>query len=157
MKLLTPNLAAQLHRRMRAYVNTVGVTVYNRYVSSGVEAYQRTQITADLWQNRKAANVIASGGDIAANSASIFISLPRDASDNYKDPKAWQALVSKTGKWTLQEGDFIVRGSVTDEITTNFTISSLIAKYDDVLKIASVDTLDDGQSTSPHYWKVGGK
>jgi hypothetical protein len=154
-KLLTPNLAAQIHRQMRDYVNTVGATIYNRYTSSGAEAWQRTQITVDAWMNKKAANVIASGGNMQSDSAVIYISLPRDASDIYLEPLAWQA--NKTGKWTLQDGDYIVKGSVTDTIGPSFTLAQLKAKYDNVLRISSVDTLDDGQASSPHYWKVSAK
>ena len=83
---------------------------------------------------------------------------------NYVKPKAWLALVSKTGKWTLAEGDMIVKGTVTDEIhpavvsppSAAFTVSNLKAKYDDVLAITSVDTFDMG-SMALRHWEVGAK
>lgn len=149
--------------------NNAHCTVYNKYVDSATrtEKYQRTQICGVLWEDRKAANVIASGGNMAANQANIYIPYARGAA--YKDPAAWQALVTKTGYWTLQDGDFIVRGLVSDEIheaipgsagppvvpaVPAFTISDLKAKYASVLSIKSVDTMDMGSSGMSH-WQIG--
>lgn len=125
------------------------VTVYNKI--AGTEIYQRTQIRDITWENRKAANVIQSGL-LAADQAVIYIPFALGA--NYRSPKAWQALGTKTGFWTLQVGDYVVKGLVEDEITGGFTISSLKAKYDDVLQIKSVDTMDSGSVVMRH-WQVG--
>ncbi len=149
-------------------VNT-GITIYNKYIVNSKEAYQRTQVTDIEWQSRKGSNVIATGGNIAADAAKIVIPVVRGT--NYLAPKAWQALVSKTGKWTLQIGDFIVKGLITDEIhdlipeitgppvipaIPAFTITNLKAKYDDVLSISSVD-LKDGGSQLLERWEVAAK
>ena len=75
---------------------------------------------------------------------------------DYLKPKAWQALVTKTGNWTLQEGDVIVRGEVTDNITTEYKLSDLRAEYDDVVVISSVDAMDQG-SPNVQHWEVGCK
>ena len=138
------------------------ITIYNKYISSGADKYQLTVIPLVEWENRKAANTLATGGNINADSATIFIPFARDA--NYVKPKAWQALSSKTGKWTLQKGDFIVKGVVSDTIhdavvspaSAAFNISDLKKKYDDVLEISSVDTMDFG-SLSLQHWKVSAK
>lgn len=134
--------------------NNADLTIYNKYVDSATrtEKYQRTQIRGVLWENRKAANVLASGGNIAANQAHIYIPFQRGA--NFMESGAWQALVTKTGYWTLQDGDFIVRGLVSDSITTSFTISDLKAKYQDVLSIRSIDTMDMGSAGMSH-WQIG--
>lgn len=127
-----------------------GCTIYNKYVVSGAEHYQRTQLSAVAWQNRKQANVLRSGL-LAADSATIYIPLALGV--NYLKPIAWQA--AKTGKWTLQVGDVMVKGLVTDEITGGFTMTSLKALHDDVITIKSVDTMDMG-SPSLQHWQVGG-
>jgi len=127
-------------------------TIFNKYIVSSVEKYQRTVIADVAWENRKQANILATGGNIAANSARIFIPFARGT--NYLKPKAWQALTTKTGKFTFQEGDFIVKGAVTDEIGTGFTMTNLKAKYDDVLQVTSVDTMDMG-SLHLQHWNVG--
>ena len=139
-------------------LTNTGITLYNKYISSGKELYQRTQISAVKWENRKAANVIKSGL-LEADSVTIFISLAVGA--KYLKPVAWQA--AKSGKWTLQIGDYVVKGLVSDEIVeavsgppavAAFTMSMLKSKYDDVVQITSVDTMDIG-SASMRHWQVG--
>ena len=136
------------------------LTLYNKI--AGTETYQRTVIVAVEWENRKAVNGMKSDA-LASNSARVFI--PRSVGANYLKPKAWQALTTKTGKWTLQEGDVIVKGAVTDEIheavvgppaVAAFRMSDLKAKHDDVLTITSVDTYDMGSPVLQH-WEVGAK
>lgn len=149
------------------------LTIYNKYTdpTSRSEKYQRTQIISPtgfsvLWENRKAANTLVTGGNIATDQASIYI--PFLQGENFLPSTEWQALVTKTGKWTLQTGDFVVKGLVTDEIqdtvtdpetheiTPAFTISLLKEKYQDVLSITSVDTMDQG-SLSMKHWQLGAK
>lgn len=129
-------------------------TIYNKYIVSGDEAYQRTQVEDVEWDNRKGANVLATGGNIKADSAKIVI--PTSRGINYLVPSVWRALNPKTGKWTLQIGDIIVKGLVTDEIGSEFTITDLKNKYDDVLQISSVD-LKDGGSQFLERWEIAAK
>lgn len=144
-------------------------TIYNKYIVDGDEAYQRTQIVDIEWDSRKGANVLATGGNIAADAAKIVIPVSRGA--NYLAPSAWQALTTKTGKWTIQVGDYIVKGLIADEIhglipevtgpplvpeVPAFTITDLKNKYDDVLRISSVD-LKDGGSQFLNRWEVAAK
>ncbi len=139
---------------MRGSVKTnTACTLYNKYVNAATrsEVWQRTALAAVAWENRKAANV-ARAGNLEADEAAIYI--PFALGSDYLAPRAWQALATKTGKWTLQVGDVIVKGAVTDTITSSFTISDLKAKYDDVLVIRSVDAMDQG-SASMHHWQVG--
>ena len=134
--------------------NNADITIYNRYIdaTTRAEKWQRTTVHGVLWENRKAVNVIASGGNISANQANIYI--PHARGTAYKDPAAWQALVTKTGYWTLQDGDAVVRGLVSDTISTSFTITDLKAKYSDTLTIRSVDTMDMGSAGMSH-WQIG--
>lgn len=141
--------------------NNTDITIYNKYVDAGAEKWQRTVITNVQWENRKAINA-NKVGMIDANTATIYIPFARGA--NFVKPKAWLALVSKTGYWTLKPDDIIVKGSVADEIhaaivsppSAAFTITNLIAKYDDVVKITIVDTMDMGSAAMQH-WEVGCK
>jgi hypothetical protein len=151
-ELVTTRLAAQIERMTGEYSGEVDITIYNAYKSAGSLVYQRTQIIADMWSNRKAVNIIQSGGNIEADAATVIISSQRVDNENYVNATAWVALASKTGKWTLQNGDFVVRGHVTDEITGAFTATSLKAKYEEVLKITSVDIRNLGDVK---HWKVG--
>lgn len=130
------------------------ITIYNKYIdaSTRTEKYQRTEILQVAWENRKGSNILASGGNIAVDQATIFI--PSMGRENYLAGKEWKALTSKTGYWTLQVGDVIVRGLVTDSISGATTITSLKEKYNDVLVVSSVDFMDAG-SLNMHHWKVG--
>lgn len=123
------------------------MTVYNLYNDGGVQKYQRTQVQGVKWENRKAANVIKSGL-LAADSVTVYVPFK----DGYLKPKAW--TLARNGKWTLKDGDYLVKGLVADEITGAFTITSLKNKYDDVVQIRSVDTMDTG-SSHIHHWQVG--
>lgn len=133
-------------------VNTA-LTVYNRYVQTREEKYQRAEISAALWESAKAVSR-RSAARIADDNA--VVSIPFAVCADHVMPKAWLELADKTGKWTLQAGDVIVRGIVTDEITSGFTLSALRAKYDDVLEITSVERMDQG-SPNTHHWQVGCK
>ena len=132
------------------------ITIYNRYVDtySRTEKYQRKQISGVAWESRKAANVRSMGGQMEVDQAQIFIPFARKA--NYLSPVAWNALSIKTAKWTLQVGDTVIKGLVTDEITNLFSMSDLKAKYDDVLTISSVDTMDRGSLPMQHF-QIGAK
>lgn len=127
------------------------ITIYNRYFESRLEKYQRTVIRDVVWQATKAVSG-RSTGVLASNVATVFIPMARGAA--YLKPKAW--LLARSGKWTLQEGDVIVRGEATDNITTEYTLTSLRAEYEDVVTITSVDAMDQGSANVQH-WQVGCK
>lgn len=128
-------------------------TLYNIHINptTRAEVCQRTVLNAVYWENRRAANKIASGGDIKSDKVLIMISFSEG--EDYLEPVAWHALTSKIGKWTLQTGDIVVKGSVSDEISGSFTVSDLKKKYNDVLRISSVDTMDAGNERVWH-WEV---
>ncbi len=129
-------------------------TIYNKHIEARDDVYQRATILKIAWQNIRAISKLKSGGDIAANKVVAYI--PKSSGALYLDPKVWQALADKTGYWTLQEGDIIVRGVVDDEISALFTITDLKAKYDDVLAISEVDPHLYG-SRGLQHWKVSAK
>ena len=128
------------------------ITIYNKYIDSRSESYQRMVVSDVFWQNVRAASKLKSGGDIAANKVVVYV--PKSSGVDYLEPKAWQS--AKTDKFTFQEGDFIVRGVITDEISALFTITDLKAKYDDVLAISEVDPHLYGSRRLQH-WKVSAK
>lgn len=114
-------------------------TLYTRAVTDGAEVWTRTAVPGVHWENRKAANVLASGGSIDADQAAIYIPM-------YNRP-----LLP-----AMQPGDVIVRGIVDDEIGAGFTVSDLKRKYADVLRITSVDLMNYGRKQLWHY-QLGAK
>ena len=134
------------------------ITIYNKYTdSTRKEKFQRTVIRDVVWQATKAVYV-SGAGMVRANTAFVMIPFARGA--DYLAPKAWQA--AKSGKWTLQEGDVIVRGIVTNEITEAvvtpvpadaFTMTNLRALYEDVVVINDIYAMDEGSANMQH-WEV---
>lgn len=132
------------------------LTIYNKYIADRADVYLRTEITSVAWENQTGVKRLTSGGVISDDKAIIYIPFQRGSA--FLSPKTWQALANedKSDNWTLQEGDIIVKGIASDEITTEFTVSDLMAKYDDVLKITLAATFDMGSPALQH-WKVGAK
>lgn len=128
------------------------ITIYNRYIDSVTrsEKYQRSEIKNVVWQATKA--ISNTRFQLIANVATIFIPFALGA--DYLKPKEW--ITAQVGKWTLQEGDIIVRGIVNDEITSSFTAKNLQETYDDVVTITSVDAMDQG-SPNMRHWQIGAK
>ena len=123
------------------------LTLYNKYSVLRVDTYQRVQILDVHWEQRHAVRGDLSSPDVAL----VFIPFARGA--DYLAPRVWQVLPTKTGSWTLQIGDVIVKGLVSNELSSTFTLSDLKRTYDDVLVITSVDTRDFG-SASLQHWEI---
>jgi hypothetical protein len=116
------------------------MTWYEGCLVNNAQTYTRHEINEVMWQASKATNVIKSG-NLGADKANIYIpSLLSDGSER-------EALSIKTG-------DYLVKGIVKDEITTNFPITALIKKYDAV-KVTSVDLKDYGAVSMKHI-QIGG-
>ena len=125
------------------------ITIYNKYIENRVEKYQRFEVLAVVWQATSA--ISRAKEQVASNSALIMI--PFALGTEYQKPKAWQ--VNRAG-WTLQEGDIITRGIITEEIDTEYTISNLRSDYDDVVMISSIGAMDEGSANVQH-WEVNCK
>ena len=125
------------------------ITIYNKYIEDRTEKYQRTVIPDVVWQATDA--ISRAKEQVAANSALIMIPFARGAA--YQKPKAWKT--DRVG-WTLQEGDTVVRGEVTKEITGLYSLSDLRSEYDDVLMIFSIAAMDHGSANVQH-WEVNCK
>jgi hypothetical protein len=88
-------------------------------------------IAAVHWENRKAANVIASGL-LEADSVSVWIPLSLEPSG-------------------IGAGDVMVKGNVLDEVNiSTFTMTDLKNKYADVVVVKSVDRYDYGSLAMRH-------
>lgn len=125
------------------------ITIYNCYRVANVDTWQRVQIYDVAWEQTHARSQYDS-----ADLATVFIPIARG--DDYIAPRAWQALADKTGKWTLQVDDVIVRGLVSFELSSILPLGKLKAAYDDVLVITGVDIYDYG-SVGMQHWRVGAK
>lgn len=133
------------------------LTIWNKYYNptTNKEIYVRHELEAVMWEDRKAVNVLSSGGNQAVDQARIYIPFVVNKA-TYVKPKEWLALstVNKAIYWTAQIDDLVYKGSLSQELSDSYTPSALKAAYDDVLKISSVDTYDMGSFILRH-WKLG--
>ena len=107
------------------------MTIYHRSVLAGAESWSTpVQVQGVMWENRKGANVIASGL-LAVNGVRVFV------------PFSHAALNAKVS-------DVLVKGLVSDVISTSFTMTDLRKKYPDVVTINSVDSKDFGSAVMQH-------
>lgn len=112
------------------------LTIYAKGVNPATraETWTISHVRDVYWDECKAANVIQSGL-LEANRVTVYVPISR-------------------GEMTVQPGDVIVRGLVTEVITDNFTMSDLRAKYPASAAVRSVDRLDRG-SLHLRHWQIG--
>ncbi len=124
------------------------ITIYNHYIDPDTQmnCYQRTIVGPVLWD---------SATTIKEEVVTVYIPFSADPKGYYVKPKAFAALADKSGCWTLQPEDKIVRGSIDFEPNANQWIGQLDQQYDDVIAISRVDTRDFGSAAMQH-WEVGG-
>lgn len=105
------------------------LTLYTRQITNRTESWTRSVVPAVHWENRKAANVLASGL-LEADSVSVWI---------------------PGTSVSIKAGDVIVKGVVTDAVdSASFTMSDLKSKYNNVVVVKSVDTYDYGAPAMQH-------
>ena len=87
------------------------------------------------------------------NASTVVVRIPADnpKSGMYVDPIAYAALSDKSGHWTLQAGDIIVKAAVTG---TDLRPQALAAAYPDVITVLSVT--DNRRAPKEPHWKVTG-
>lgn len=111
-------------------------TVYNKTITAGAESWSSRQVTAVLWQNEHAARVTPFG-TLAADSVTVYIATSHD-------------------NGTINEGDILVKGKVSDVVGPSFTPTQLLAKYPaESFTVRSVDRIDFG-SKARYHRKVSG-
>ncbi len=112
------------------------LTIYHKGVNAATrsESWTIAHVFRVFWEENRAANVIKSGL-LEADRVTVYVPFSR-------------------GEMTVQPGDVIVRGLVTEVITDNFTMSDLRAKYPASAAVRSVDRLDRG-SLHLRHWQIG--
>lgn len=78
------------------------------------------------------------------SNAEGYIQIPHD-NNGYLPPKEWKALVDKTGKWTLQEKDFVIKGE-----HDLVDVKDNLEEYD-YRVVEKLEDVDYGDSFVGHY------
>ena len=130
------------------------ITIYNRYfdTTTRTDKYQRTVIYDVFWEDKKAVNRLQSGVE---NADEVFIAIPfmYSSKKEYASPNDFASIIDKTGHFTLQESDRVVKGEIDFEITGK--VSDLDKNYE-AFTVTSIDTKDFG-SMHMRHWEVGAK
>ena len=129
------------------------VTVFNVKLNPGtdMDVYAATVISGVSWFKTRSASAVVSG---LKEADTVVVRIPINADfsgKSYISPVAYKnaAMGEINDKYTLAEGDLIVRGAV--ESAAPLTPSLLRASYDDVMTILSIT--DNRRAHAPH-WKV---
>ncbi len=126
-------------------------TVYNKYIDGKIEKWQRTVLNGVFWDEVRGSNFRKTGVE---NADSVFILVPKfvGVDKQFLPSQEWQSLEDKTGSWTLQPGDTIIKGGITYEIIKS---SKELEQFDECYKITKVD----GKlfNSSMAHWEVGAK
>ncbi len=126
------------------------MTIYNKYFNSTIrgDSWQRHVISDVFWDSKRGASYFK--GLTRSDIGAIYIPFWLNDMRDFVDPIEF--ATSRTGKWTIQNGDIIVKGIVTDEITKQ---SELETKYSDVLTISNYTINDFGSSNMQHILIAG--
>ena len=125
-------------------IKNADITVYNKYydAANDIDKYQRTVIKDVNWQGKRNGTV-SDKGLLLADSTLIFI----DKLDKYVSPKKFAKLSpeERTNYFTFAQGDKVVKGEVTFEVTgiKPNRIADLESEFDDVIDIRSVNILSN--------------
>lgn len=123
--------------------------VFNKYTDENKNVIFKKHIIEHVfWDDSKAVNL--NRGYDNADDVNVFIPKSQNDMSGYVEPKQYEGLK----KWTLQVGDFIVKGEVEEKQVVG--IKELTSKYDDVFTISLIDDKDFG-SSSMHHFEIRGK
>lgn len=129
------------------------VTIFNARLNSdiGYEEYYPTVLNGVSWYSTVAANVDSGG----LNAASVYtIRIPADVDAGgkaYADPMEY-ADGDAAELWTINQGDVIVKGAVTE---TGLTPVQLMQRFGDVVTVLAVT--DNRRAPNAPHWRVTGK
>ena len=129
---------------MSSVLFTDTVTLFNHYKGQ----WFKTVLPAVQWKDKVTKTVDTSGRIVATPEVSLTV--PERA--GYIEPKAFTGTGFTFGTGNL---DVIVLGKIDEEITADFTITSLRKKYDHVATIYAVS--DSTLRPQLKHWKVMAK
>lgn len=132
------------------------ITVYNKYTNTETQevGWKRTVLTNCFMTVARELTTINKGASQAYRNI-IVCRIPKNS--NYVDAYSWSTDVAQTSKFTLQDGDIIVKGKITDEIdeyTKGSRATDLVDKYKakGVFRIGMMQDNSDSVRNLPHYY-----
>lgn len=121
------------------------LTIINKWFNKTTKAYEyKIKNIKGFFSSKKSISI----NNTILTSNDGFIARILMSNTGYKTPKEYQALTSTGTYWTLQNDDYIVKGTVTGTITKIADVESL---YNEVMKITNVEIKDYSSSDMQHY------
>lgn len=121
------------------------LTIINKWFNKTTKAYEyKTKNIKGFFSSKKSISI----NNTILTSNDGFIARILMSNTGYKTPKEYQALTSTGTYWTLQNDDYIVKGTVTGTITK---IADIESSYNEVMKITNVEIKDYSSSDMQHY------
>ena len=111
------------------------MTWYEATKSGTATTWTRHEVKPVMWQAAEIA-ISDKQGQTSTDRASVYVPL-------------------SSGVYAFKKGDVLVKGIVTDVITSAFTISALMLKYPTYVKIRQADYKDYG-ALPMHHWELRG-
>ena len=128
------------------------ITVYNIYRNAnGVEQFQRTVLRGVYWNAIKGATMRKTGIQ-SADGFVVIIPKGAESSRSYVGPVAFSGLADKSEFYTLQNGDYLVKGDTGYDIQKS---PKELSRFDDVCRATAVDAKLFGSGLD--HWEVTGK
>lgn len=128
------------------------VSVVNRYTEKGQSAYSVRVLHGCSWYWKDSV-VAGATGIQRSHVLKCRIPVTAQGVEGYVDTQTWKALSAKErqGKWTLQPGDTICRGEVTDVAPGQF--NSLPSR----MEAATIRSVHDNRRGRSKHWAVEGE
>ena len=116
------------------------ITVINRHREGREVKYYFTTVENVFYQDKQA---VITGSEIHASNNQGYVQIPYvkgneiikneyKSDKEYIKPSEWKKLMDKSKHWTLQEDDFILKGTTQETVVENITDKRTIESVEDI-------------------------
>lgn len=113
------------------------------------DAYYKTQLQG-VWSAKSVRTVLGTG-DVAV---ATTVNMQFADTSHYMPYREWSKASNRDSMWTLREGDHVVRGAVTDDISTATALKKAIAAHEpDAVQVKAIQ--DKTRETGIEYVDAG--
>jgi hypothetical protein len=113
------------------------------------DAYYKTELRG-VWSAKSVRTVLGTGDVIVATTVNMQFA---DTS-HYMPYREWSKAADRESMWTLREGDHVVRGEVTEDISTATALKKAIAAHEpDAVQVKAMQ--DKTRETGLDYVDAG--
>lgn len=114
------------------------------------DAYYKTELRG-VWSAKSDRNVLGTG-DVPP--IANMVKLQFADTSHYMPYREWSKAANRNGMWTLREGDYVVRGAVTEDISTATALKKAIAAHEpDAVQVKAIQ--DKTRETGLYYANAG--